>query len=80
MAKGGKRIIIAGLDKDYLGNPFGPMPELLISAEYVTKVLAICVKCGDPANFSQRISTEKNQVVVGESDKYEARCRNCFKP
>ena len=80
LAKGGKRIIIAGLDKDYLGNPFGPMPELLISAEYVTKVLAICVKCGDPANFSQRISTEKNQVVVGESDKYEARCRNCFKP
>ena len=79
LAKDGKRIIIAGLDKDYLGKSFGPMPELLIHAEYVTKVLAICVKCGDPANFSQRITTEKNQVVVGELDKYEARCRNCFK-
>ena len=80
LANNGKRIIIAGLDKDYLGNSFGPMAELLITAEYVTKVLAICVKCGDPANFSQRITTEKNQVVVGEADKYEARCRNCFKP
>ena len=80
LAKDGKRIIVAGLDKDYLGKAFGPMPELLIHAEYVTKVLAICVRCGDPANFSQRITTEKNQVVVGELDKYEARCRNCFKP
>ena len=80
LAENGKRVIIAGLDKDYLGKSFGPMPELLINAEYVTKVLAICVKCGDPANFSQRITTEKNQVVVGEADKYEARCRNCFKP
>ena len=80
LAKSGKRIIVAGLDKDYLGKSFGPMPELLIHAEYVTKVLAICVRCGDPANFSQRITTEQNQVVVGESDKYEARCRNCFKP
>ena len=63
-----------------MGKSFGPMPELMISSEYVTKVLAICVKCGDPASYSQRISSESNQIVVGESDKYEARCRNCFKP
>ena len=56
------------------------MPELLVDAEYVTKVNAICMKCGDQANFSQRISNEKTQVVVGEIDKYEARCRKCFKP
>ena len=80
LANLGKRIIIAGLDKDYLGKSFGPMPELMINSEYVTKVLAICVKCGDPANCSQRITTESNQIVVGEADKYEARCRNCFKP
>ena len=78
LAKLGNRIIIAGLEKDYLGNTFGPMGELMINAEYITKVLAICVQCGDPANFTQRISREKNQVVIGESDKYEARCRNCF--
>ena len=78
LAKAGNRIVIAGLEKDYLGIPFGPMPELMVNAEYVTKVLAICVQCGEPANFSQRISAEKNQIVVGESDKYEARCRNCF--
>ena len=80
LAQSGKRIVIAGLEKDYKGNPFGPMSNLMVSAEYVTKVLAICVKCGEPANFSQRISKEQNQVVVGETDKYEARCRNCFKP
>ena len=78
LANSGKRVVIAGLDKDYLANPFGPMPELLIEAEYVTKVNAICMRCGDPANFSNRISNEKKQVVVGESDKYEALCRNCF--
>ena len=79
LANAGKRVVIAGLDKDYLANPFGPMPELLIEAEYITKVNAICMKCGDPANFSHRISREKTQVVVGESDKYEALCRKCFK-
>ena len=78
LAKTGKRIVIAGLEKDYLSIPFGSMPELMVNAEYVTKVLAICVKCGEPANFSQRISTEQKQIVVGEADKYEARCRNCF--
>ena len=79
LANAGKRVVIAGLDKDYLAKPFGPMPELLIEAEYITKVNAICIRCGDPANFSHRISLEKTQVVVGESDKYEALCRKCFK-
>ncbi len=78
LANAGKRVVIAGLDKDYLAKPFGPMPELLIEAEYITKVNAICIRCGDPANFSHRISLEKAQVVVGESDKYEALCRKCF--
>tara|TARA_X000001036_G_scaffold390418_1_gene388095 strand:+ start:5902 stop:6453 length:552 start_codon:yes stop_codon:yes gene_type:complete len=78
LARDGKRVVIAGLEKDYKAIPFGPMPELLIDAEYVTKVNAICMQCGDPANFSQRISNEKNQVVLGEIDKYEARCRKCF--
>ena len=80
IASDGKRIVIAGLEKDYLAVPFGPMPQLLIEAEYITKVSAICMKCGDPANFSQRITDETSQILVGESDKYEARCRNCFKP
>tara|TARA_Y100001970_G_scaffold131001_1_gene161610 strand:- start:766 stop:1317 length:552 start_codon:yes stop_codon:yes gene_type:complete len=78
LAKNGKRIVIAGLEKDYKAIPFGPMPQLLVDAEYVTKVNAICMKCGDPANFSQRLTDEKNQVVIGEIDKYEARCRKCF--
>ena len=72
------RIILAGLEKDYLGKPFGPMPKLMVEAEYVTKVLAICVVCGNPANFSYRISSESSQILVGETDKYEARCRQCF--
>ena len=80
LAQDNKRIILAGLEKDYLGKPFGPMPKLLVDAEYITKVNAICMVCGDPANFSQRISSETNQVVVGEADKYEARCRRCFLP
>ena len=80
IAKKGKRVVIAGLEKDFMAEPFGPMPELLVDAEYITKVNAICMVCGDPANFSQRITNEINQVVVGESDKYEARCRNCFSP
>ena len=80
LARGGKRVVVAGLEKDYQAIPFGPMPELLVDAEYVTKVNAICMRCGDQANFSQRITKEKKQVVVGEIDKYEARCRKCFKP
>jgi thymidine kinase len=78
LAAAGKRIIVAGLDKDYLGLPFGPMPLLLSEAEYITKVLSICVRCGEPANFSQRLTHDAAQVVIGETDKYEARCRNCF--
>ncbi|MCP5463793.1 MAG: thymidine kinase [Deltaproteobacteria bacterium] len=78
MAIGGKRVIVAGLDKDYRGLPFGSMPLLMTEAEYVTKLLSICVKCGNPANFSQRISTDSQTVVVGETDKYEARCRRCY--
>ncbi|MBI89814.1 MAG: thymidine kinase [Candidatus Marinimicrobia bacterium] len=79
LAKLGKRVVIAGLDKDYAAKSFGPIKQLLIDAEYVTKVNAICMSCGDPASFTQRISTEKDLVVVGETDKYEARCRKCFK-
>ena len=78
IAQAGKRVVIAGLEKDFMALPFGPMPELLIDAEYITKVNAICMICGDPANFSHRISFEKKQVVVGEIDKYEALCRRCY--
>ena len=78
LAQEGKRIVVAGLEKDYQAIPFGPMPELLVDAEYVTKVNAICMQCGDPSNFSYRITKETKQVVVGEIDKYEARCRKCF--
>ena len=72
------REVVAGLEKDYLANSFGPMPQIMVDAEYITKVNAICMKCGDPANFSHRISSEKKQVVVGEIDKYEALCRTCY--
>ena len=78
LANLGKRVVVAGLEKDYLAKSFGSMPELLIDAEYITKVNAICINCGDPANFSHRISTEIKQVVVGETDKYEALCRRCY--
>jgi thymidine kinase len=80
LAKENKRVVIAGLDKDYTGNSFGPIRQLMVDAEYVSKVNAICISCGDPASFSQRISKEKDLVVVGETDKYEARCRECFRP
>ena len=78
LAIAGKRVVVAGLEKDYLAKSFGPMPKIMVDAEYITKVNAICMNCGDPANFSHRISSEKKQVVVGEIDKYEARCRKCF--
>jgi thymidine kinase len=80
LARRGVRVIIAGLDQDYTGKPFGPMPELLAVAEYITKTHAICVRCGHPANYSQRIVAVEGQVVVGASDAYEARCRRCFVP
>ena len=75
LARLGKRVIIAGLDMDFKGTPFGPMPTLLAIAEYVTKSKAICVVCGSPATMTQRISESKEQVEVGTTDKYEARCR-----
>ncbi len=78
LANSGKRIVVAGLEKDYLANSFGSMPDLLIDAEYITKVNAICMQCGDPANYSHRISSEIKQVIVGEIDKYEALCRRCY--
>ena len=74
----GKRVILAGLDMDSKGLPFGPMPQLLAIAEYVTKVHAICVKCGDIAHFSYRKSDVENLIILGEHDIYEARCRTCF--
>lgn len=75
LANRGKRVIVAGLDLDYECKPFGPMPELLCSAEYVTKQLAICMTCGDPANFTQRLTPDTEQVVIGAAEIYEARCR-----
>ena len=80
LADHGKRVIVAGLDQDYTGRPFEPMPQLLAVAEYITKTHAICVRCGQPANYSQRIVEVEGQVVVGASDTYEARCRRCFVP
>jgi len=78
LAKAGTRVIIAGLDMDFEGKPFEPMPQLLAIAEYVTKVHAICMKCGDLASFSYRLSADKNKVMLGEKESYEARCRRCF--
>lgn len=80
LARRGVRVIIAGLDQDYTGKPFEPMPQLLAIAEYITKTHAICMKCGQPANYSQRTFESEERVAVGASDKYEARCRRCFVP
>jgi thymidine kinase len=77
LANNGKRVIVAGLDQDYKGIPFEPMPQLLAIAEYITKTLAICVVCGNPADKTQRKTTSSERVVVGASDIYEARCRKC---
>ncbi len=77
LANMGKRVIVAGLDQDYTGKPFGPMPALLAVAEYIDKLSAICVKCGNPANRTQRLTRVKDTIVVGATDIYEARCRNC---
>ena len=77
LAAKGLRVICAGLDQDYLGKPFEPMPQLLAVSEYITKELAICVVCGNPANRSQRIVSGRARVVVGAEGEYEARCRKC---
>jgi thymidine kinase len=71
-------VIIAGLDMDYLGKPFGPMPQLLSVAEYVTKVHAICMQCGDLASHSYRTTASDSKVLLGEKESYEPRCRHCF--
>ncbi|MEO6726368.1 MAG: thymidine kinase [Blastocatellia bacterium] len=76
----GKRVIIAGLDMDYLGRPFEPMPLLLAIAEDITKTRAICMQCGSPAAYTQRLIASRERVVVGAADAYEARCRACFDP
>ena len=77
LANNGKRVIVAGLDQDFKGLPFEPMPQLLAIAEYITKTLAICVVCGNPADKTQRKTTSGERVIVGASDLYEARCRKC---
>lgn len=80
LANLGKRVIVAGLDQDYRGRPFGPMPAMMAAAEYVTKQLAICMVCGNPANHTQRLTASLDQIVVGSQGMYEARCRRCFEP
>lgn len=79
LADKGLRVIVAGLDQDYRGVPFEPIPQLLAIAESITKTLAICMVCGSPANRTQRLSLEEGRVVVGTKDMYEARCRKCHK-
>ncbi len=78
LANRGIRVVVAGLDMDFKGNPFGPMPHLLACAEYVTKVHAVCLSCGELANFSHRTSLEEGLVVLGETENYEPLCRVCF--
>ena len=80
LADQGKRVIVAGLDQDYLGVPFEPMPQLLAVAEYITKTRAICMVCGNPANHTQRLVASTDRVLLGASGTYEARCRRCFDP
>lgn len=80
LANRGKRVIVAGLDQDYLGRPFEPMPQIMAIAEYVTKTLAVCVRCGEPANRSQRLVSTDSRVLVGAAESYEPRCRRCFEP
>lgn len=78
LAQRGIRVIITGLDMDFSGKPFGPVPALLAKADYITKLHAICVKCGNIANYSYRLSSAEETVLLGEKDKYEPRCRQCF--
>ncbi len=78
LADTGKKVLVAGLDTDYLGRPFPPMPDLLAVAESITKTLAICMRCGNPAKHTQRLSGSEDLIVVGAGGMYEARCRRCF--
>ena len=78
MANNGVRVLVAGLDMDYMGVPFGPMPSLIASAEYITKLHAICMSCGDLAHYSHRIVKNEQQVLLGEKEAYEPLCRKCY--
>ena len=78
LADSGKQVIVAGLDTDFMGRPFAPIPELLCLAESITKTLAICMRCGNPAKHTQRLVASEDLIVVGAADLYEARCRRCF--
>ncbi len=80
LADAGKQVIVAGLDTDFMGRPFPPMPELLCLAESITKTLAICMRCGNPAKHTQRLGESDELIVVGAAGMYEARCRRCFEP
>lgn len=80
LANAGVRVIVAGLDQDYTGKPFEPVPQLMCVAEYVTKTLAICTRCGQPAGRSQRMVATADRVLVGATDAYEPRCRRCHSP
>ncbi len=80
LADTGKQVIVAGLDTDYMGRPFHPMPDLLAVAESITKTLAICMRCGNPAKHTQRLVESEDLIVVGAAGMYEARCRRCFEP
>lgn len=78
LANKGLRVIVAGLDMDFKGKPFGPIPAIMAVAEHVTKVHAVCVRCGAPANYSYRLSDNDKQVLLGEKESYEPRCRSCY--
>ena len=80
LADGGKQVIIAGLDTDFMGRPFVPMPDLLAVAESITKTLAVCMRCGAPAKHTQRLTGSDELIMVGADGSYEARCRRCFEP
>lgn len=80
LAQSGKRVIVAGLDQDYRGKPFEPIPQLLALAESITKTMAVCMVCGAPANKTQRLIDSDERIVVGASEAYEPRCRKCFRP
>jgi thymidine kinase len=80
LADSGKQVILAGLDTDFMGRPFSPVPDLLAQAESITKTLAICMRCGNPAKHTQRLVESDDLIVVGAAGMYEARCRRCFEP
>jgi thymidine kinase len=80
LADSGKQVIVAGLDTDFMGRPFAPMPDLLALAESITKTLAICIRCGNPAKHTQRLVVSDELILVGAAGAYEARCRRCFEP